>query len=115
MGGTLSSRISGTLSPEYSARKFKDAPLPPYKTLRVVDEKFVTILYYEALLETHLLQHLLYSYIVFLTKDVKDLDDKELKELIRCYTTEPTEPSILRQVKYTCICFNFPAIDWNED
>ena len=97
------------------ARKFKDAPLPPFNNLHVVDEKFVNILYYEALLETYLLHHLLYSYIVFLTKDVKDLTDKELKNLIRCYTTEPTEPSILRQEKYTCICFNYPAIDWNED
>ena len=72
------------------------------RNLRVVDEDYITISDTDALLQKHNTLWLRYSRIIFLTEEVKDIDDEGLKKLIDAYITDTdTEMIISQGSRYT--------------
>ena len=78
------------------------------RNLRVVDEDYITISTTDALLQKHQTLWLRYSRIIFLTEEVKDIDDEDLKKLIDTYITDTdTEMIISQGSRYTSIQYDF--------
>lgn len=74
------------------------------RNLRVVDEDYITISDTDALLQKHQTLWLRYSRIIFLTEEVKSIDDDSLKKLIDAYITDTdTEMIISQGSRYTSI------------